>query len=170
MMSARRVSTTSGTSANGMPKESTTCEITRLPVGGSPSSSTTSAGSMVSPRRTNNGIRRRMNPCMTTWPAYVPTLEEDSPEASRATANISAAPPPTTRPSPACAASIVSAWERPVRPASDAPRRHAHGGQVVGEPEEYDAEQATDRQLEAAVAALLQGQDREGVGPPAEQQ
>ena len=69
MMSARRVSSTSGTSANGMPKDSTTCEITRLSVAGRPSPSTTSAGSMVSPRRTHSGMRRRTKPCMTTCPA-----------------------------------------------------------------------------------------------------
>ena len=39
-------------------------------------------------------MRRSMKPCITTWPAYVPTLELDRPEASSATANASAAPPP----------------------------------------------------------------------------
>ena len=33
-----------------------------------------------------------MKPCMTTWPAYVPTLEDAKPEASSASANASAAP------------------------------------------------------------------------------
>ena len=44
----------------------------------------------------------------------MPTLDEDNPEASNATANISAAPPPTSSPSPAWAASIES---MPVCPA-----------------------------------------------------
>ena len=43
--------------------------VTRLAVAGRLSPSTTSAGSMVSVRRANSGIRRRTNPCMTTWPA-----------------------------------------------------------------------------------------------------
>ena len=41
-------------------------------------------------------MRRLMKPCITTWPAYVPTLELDRPEASSATANASAAPPPSS--------------------------------------------------------------------------
>ena len=44
----------------------------------------------------------------------MPTLDEDSPEASSATAKASAAPPPTSWPSPACAASIESRAGRPV--------------------------------------------------------
>ena len=40
-----------------------------------------------------------MKPAITTWPAYVPTLDDETPEASSATANASAAPPPTSRPS-----------------------------------------------------------------------
>ena len=39
---------------------------------------------MVSSRRSVSGMLRPMNPCMTTWPAYVPTLEEAKPEASSA--------------------------------------------------------------------------------------
>jgi len=38
-----------------------------------------------------------------TSPAQVPTLDEETPEASSATANTSAAPPPASRPSSACA-------------------------------------------------------------------
>ena len=37
-----------------------------------------------------------MKPCITTWPANVPTLELERPEASSATANASAAPPPSS--------------------------------------------------------------------------
>ena len=36
-----------------------------------------------------------MKPCITTWPAIVPTLEEERPEASSATPNMTAAPEPT---------------------------------------------------------------------------
>ena len=50
------------------------------------------------------------------------------------------------------------AWYQPGR---DAPRAGPDRGQVVGETEEDDAEQAGDRQLERPVAALLQGQDAE---------
>src|SRR5437588_490381 len=69
--------------------------------------STTSAGIIVTARRTTSGIRTSMKPAITTWPAYVPTLDEDTPDASSATANASAAVPPTRRPSSACACSIV---------------------------------------------------------------
>ena len=65
-------------------------------------------------------MRRSMKPCITTWPAYVPTLELDSPDASSATANASAAPPPSSRSKPACAPSIVSI---PVLPALVEQRR-----------------------------------------------
>ena len=83
-----------GTSANGMPNDSTTWEMTRVELGSSPSASTTSAGAIVIARRRNRLMRKLMKPCMTTWPANVPTLELDSPEASSATAKASAAPPP----------------------------------------------------------------------------
>jgi hypothetical protein len=58
-----------GTSANGIPKERITWEITRTVVGSSPAPSTTSAGAIVIARRRKSGIRRRMKPCITTWPA-----------------------------------------------------------------------------------------------------
>src|SRR6266702_8147380 len=92
--SCRRVNNTNGTNANGMPNDSTTCDNTSVSVAGSCSASTVSAGSIVTPRRTNTGTLRWMNPCITTCPAYVPTLEDDSPDASSATANANAAPPP----------------------------------------------------------------------------
>ena len=49
-----------------------------------PIASTSSAGARVTARRTKSGMRRRMKPCITTWPAIVPTEEEAKPEASRA--------------------------------------------------------------------------------------
>ena len=54
-----------------------------------------------------------MKPAITTWPAYVPTLEDERPEASSATANASAAPPPTSVPNSWCAPSIVLVPDRP---------------------------------------------------------
>src|SRR4051794_11382535 len=111
----RLVRRISGTSANGIPNESTTCEITSVCVGSTPIASTMSAGVIVAARRRNSGILRAMKPCMTTWPANVPTLELDRPEASRATANASAAPPPSSCSKPVCAPTSVST---PVRPLS----------------------------------------------------
>ena len=58
-----------GTSAKGMPKESTTWEMTKVLVVSSPRPSTTSAGAMVIARRRKRAMRRSMKPCMTTWPA-----------------------------------------------------------------------------------------------------
>ena len=69
MMSRRRVSRIIGTSANGMPNDSTTCEITSVVAGSTPIASTTSAGAIVIARRRKSGIRRLMKPCITTWPA-----------------------------------------------------------------------------------------------------
>ena len=69
-----------------MPNESTTWLSTSARVGSTPIASTTSAGSIVTTRRTKSGIWRRMKPCMTTWPAIVPTLDDDRPEASSAIA------------------------------------------------------------------------------------
>jgi hypothetical protein len=80
------VNQTSGISANGIPNESTTWLITRVRDGSRPIAATTSAGTIVTRRRTNSGICRSMKPCMTTCPERVPTVELDSPDASRASA------------------------------------------------------------------------------------
>ena len=69
MMSLRRVSSTSGTSANGMPNDSTTWLMTSALDGSTPIASTISAGVIVTARRTTSGTARAMKPCMTTWPA-----------------------------------------------------------------------------------------------------
>lgn len=106
--SRRPVSTTSGISANGIPNESTTWLSTSAPVVLTPSARMISAGSIVTVRRTTMLILTAMNPAITTWPANVPTLEDDAPEASSATAKASAAPPPTRWPICACAPWIVS--------------------------------------------------------------
>ena len=69
---------------------------------------------MVIARRMKRLMRRSMKPCITTCPANVPTLELESPDASSATANASAAPPPISVSMPACAPSIVSTVVWPV--------------------------------------------------------
>jgi hypothetical protein len=69
---------------------------------------------IVTARRTNSGMRRLMNPRITTWPAEVPTKELDRPEASNATAKASAAPRPISRLRPACAPSMLSMPVLPV--------------------------------------------------------
>src|SRR5918911_1030697 len=69
--SRRDVKRTSGTSANGIPNDSTTWLITSVREGSTPQPTTTSAGSIVTTRRTATGIRRRMKPCITTWPESV---------------------------------------------------------------------------------------------------
>ena len=69
MTSRRLVSSTSGTSANGIPNDSTTWLITSDAVGSSPIASTISAGSIVTSAPHDERDRRAMKPCMTTWPA-----------------------------------------------------------------------------------------------------
>ena len=67
--SRRQVSSTSGTKANGMPKDSTTWLSTSASVGFIPAAMMISAGIIVSPRRTMSGMRRLTKPAITTWPA-----------------------------------------------------------------------------------------------------
>ena len=111
--SLRRVSSSSGTRANGIPNESTTWLKTSALVVLTPTARMTSAGSIVSARRANSEIRRFTKPAITTWPAYVPTLDDEMPEASSATANVSAAVPPTRWEKPACASWMVSTCDQP---------------------------------------------------------
>jgi len=80
------VKITSGISAKGIPNESTTWLSTSVREGSAPMPITISAGSIVTSRRTQTGIRRRMKPCITTWPASVPTVELERPEPSSARA------------------------------------------------------------------------------------
>src|SRR6476469_7160963 len=79
------VNSTSGTSAKGIPNESTTWLITSARVGSTPAIATASAGAAVIARRKKTGIWRRMKPCITTWPASVPIDEDERPDASSAT-------------------------------------------------------------------------------------
>ena len=67
--SRRLVSRTSGISAKGMPKDSTTWLRTSALVGLTPRASTTRAGIIVTRRRTYREIRSLTKPDMTTWPA-----------------------------------------------------------------------------------------------------
>ena len=61
---------TSGTSASGMPKESTTWLSTSTLVGLTPMARTASAGIIVIARRQQpGGCWKLMKPAITTWPA-----------------------------------------------------------------------------------------------------
>ena len=74
-----------GIRANGMPNESTTWLSTSAREASTPRAMIRSAGAIVIERRRNSGMRRRTNPCITTCPASVPTLDEERPDASSAT-------------------------------------------------------------------------------------
>ena len=52
------------------------------------------AGTIVRSRRSHTGICQWTNPCMTTWPAMVPTVEEERPEAKSEIAKIQLAAHP----------------------------------------------------------------------------
>ena len=82
----------SGIRANGIPNESTTWLSTSARDASTPRAMITSAGAIVIARRRNSGMRRRMNPCITTCPASVPTLDEERPDASSATPKSMSAP------------------------------------------------------------------------------
>ena len=51
---------------------------------------------MVTSRRTQIGMRKPTKPCMIIWPAMVPTVELDTPEASSEIRNTPAAAPPSS--------------------------------------------------------------------------
>ena len=72
----RLVSRIIGTSANGIPNDRMTWLNTSVTLGFAPTPTTTSAGASVIARRRKIGIRRWMNPCITTCPDIVPTDEE----------------------------------------------------------------------------------------------
>lgn len=78
----------SGTIAKGRPKLKTTWLMTRVRVGSSPMAITAIEGTMVTSRLSHTGTCLWRNPCMITWPALVPTVEEDKPEARREIAKI----------------------------------------------------------------------------------
>ncbi len=111
--SRREVKRIKGTSANGIPNDSTTCEITSVRPGLTPIATTTNAGAIVTSRRTVTGIRRWTKPCITTWPASVPTAEDERPEARSAIANSVADAGPRIGSSVRWAVSIESTLVRP---------------------------------------------------------
>ena len=80
-----------------------------------PIATTTKAGIIVTTRRTQSGICHRTNPCITTWPASVPTADEESPDESNAIANSDPAVAPRSGSSVACAPSSVSTSRAPLR-------------------------------------------------------
>ena len=57
---------------------------------------TMTAGTMVTRRRAQSGMRNRTKSCMMVWPAIVPTTELDSPDASSEVMNTAAAPMPSS--------------------------------------------------------------------------
>ncbi|CFS53977.1 Uncharacterised protein [Mycobacterium tuberculosis] len=63
------VSLTSGSTANGIPNDSTTCESTNVRVGSKPSVSIANAGPSVIRRRTSMGTLQCSSPCMIIAPA-----------------------------------------------------------------------------------------------------
>ena len=69
-----------------MPKLSTTWLMISARVGFTPIAMITIAGAIVMPRRSHSGMRRLMKPSMITCPASVPTLLDERPEASSASA------------------------------------------------------------------------------------
>ena len=62
-----------------MPKERTTWLTTSAREGSTPIARMISAGTMVTRGGRRAGSCRRMKPCITTWPASVPTLDDDEP-------------------------------------------------------------------------------------------
>ena len=61
-------------------------------------------------------MRRRTNPCITTWPESVPTADDDRPEPSSAIAKNVAATGPRIGSSVSCAPSSESTFGRPLAP------------------------------------------------------
>ena len=101
------VNITRGMTAKGRPKLSTTWLMTSVRVGSRPMTITTSDGTMVARRRIQEGIRRWRKPCMMTWPAMVPTEEEERPEARSDTPNTQLAAFPRSGSRVLCASSRV---------------------------------------------------------------
>jgi len=62
---------------------------------------------MVSSRRRNTLKRMLRKPSRITWPAMVPTVEEESPEASKEMAKITAEAGPSSGASVRCACSML---------------------------------------------------------------
>jgi len=123
------VNATSGTTANGSCRLSTTWLSTkRLVVDPSPAMPITNAAGTiankrVTMRRSQTGRRKSRNPSMTIWPASVPVMVEFCPEASSASANTTlAAPAPSIGDNRLCACSISATSVRPELWNTDAAR------------------------------------------------
>ena len=82
----RADSNSSAIIGSGSTKLSTTWLATIARVTSQPAATTANAGTTVTARRTQTGMRRWMKPCITTCPAIVPTTELDTPDVSSATA------------------------------------------------------------------------------------
>ncbi len=81
MMSARAVKIRSAIIGSGSAMLSTTWLMTSALVESTPKPTTTKAGSIVTSRRSQIGMRNWTKPCMIIWPAMVPTAELDIPDA-----------------------------------------------------------------------------------------
>jgi hypothetical protein len=103
----RLVSRSSGISAKGSAKLRTTCERTRMRSGSRPVAMMAMAGMMVMKRRRKMGNLMSRKPSMMTCPAMTPTVEDDRPEQSSATAKTIAAARPKSGPRVWYASSMV---------------------------------------------------------------
>ena len=112
--SRRRVNMISGITAKGSPKLRTTWLRIKTRVGLKPRKMTSNEGAIVTERRIQPGMLWCKNPCMITWPAIVPTDEEESPEASSEMANTQLDALPSSGSSVKCASSMVAIWVSPV--------------------------------------------------------
>src|SRR6185503_17195140 len=86
---------------------------TRALVASSTQAATSTAGVIVTSRRSQSGIRQSTKSCMMTCPAIVPTTELDRPEASREIMKIVAERPPNSGPSIRYASSIPTSDAEP---------------------------------------------------------
>ena len=92
-----------------MPNERTTWLITSVRDGSAPSADDDERRRHRHERGARTiGICRRMKPCITTWPASVPTAELESPEKRSAIAKSALDAPPSSGSSVLCAPSSES--------------------------------------------------------------
>ena len=96
--STRLVRIKSGMSAKGSAKLRTTCDRTRILSGSRPVAMTAMAGMTVMRRRRKMGNLISRKPSMMTCQAMTPTVEDERPEQSSATAKTMAAERPKSGP------------------------------------------------------------------------
>src|SRR5260370_9375493 len=111
--SRRRINITSVITGSGRTKLSTTWLITNDCVVLKPSRTTRTAGIIVTNRLTQMGIVKPTKPCIITWPAIVPTVELESPEARSEMAKPKLAAPPSRGGSVGKAALLAATYRRP---------------------------------------------------------